>query len=208
MFDDLADGQPVPAGYAGAAGITFSSLVAADTSRHAAYAAAAVSPPGIAINAGGKPVTLASSDGVTFDMLYMYAASLTGSAVQLHMVGSRGDQAVATADARLLPGAKPLLVALPAFSGMDTLVITPSSANSSTASAATTLFGIDNAALLANAAPPPLPPPSPPPLPPPSPPPLPPPSPPPLPPPSLPPDPPPSPPPQPPSLPPPSPPPG
>lgn len=130
MFDDLAAGQPAPDGYGGAAGVTFAGAAGAFVAASAAgagnavYQPAVVSPNGIAINPGGLPAEMASSNGVTFDVAYVYAATLTGSTLQLRIVGSLRGVEVANLTVELLPGAKPVLVDLNAFTGVDSVVFT------------------------------------------------------------------------------------
>ena len=118
----------------------------------------------IAVNTGGRlgAILLTSSDGITFDMPYFYATNLAESGVmQLYIVGSRGGDVVAEATEDLQPNATARLVDMSTFAGLDELRITPSNADASVVDAL--LFGIDNAAVLSNPAPPPSPPPGPPP---------------------------------------------
>lgn len=147
----------MPTGYSTAAGVSFAGLSAADTAQQQDYSRAAVSGSGFAVNTEGT-VQLTSSDGITFDVPYFYATNLGSYTMQLHIVGSRGGDVVADALEDLQAGASPRLVDMSTFAGLDSLTITPSSAR-----AGSSLFGIDNAAVLSNPAPPPSPPPGPPP---------------------------------------------
>jgi hypothetical protein len=149
----------VPAGYDGTPGVVFGGtagrFIAADTVQQPAYLPAMVSPDGIIINEDGLPAELHSADGVTFDIAYVYAATLTSKAVTLTISGSLGGVETASLVVELLPGARPLLLDLSAFVGLDRVLFTPSDAASSAYGLKTTLFGLDNARITAHAAPPP-----------------------------------------------------
>ena len=149
----------MPTGYGTAAGVSFIGLYVADTAQQQAYSRAAVSGSGIALNnlnTGARQglIQLTSSDGITFDMPYFYATYLADSGtMQLHIVGSRGGNVVAEAVEDLQGGATARLVDMSTFAGLDELRITPIPL--------ALPFGMDNAAVLSNPAPPPSPPPGP-----------------------------------------------
>ena len=147
----------MPTGYGTAAGVSFAGLFGADALQHN-YSRAVVSGSGIAVNTGGGALNLTSSDGITFDMPYFYATNLADSGtIQLHFAGSRGGGGVMTATEDLQANATARLLDVSMLAGLDSLTITPTNAASTAAGA--TLFGIDNAAVLSNPAPPPSPPP-------------------------------------------------
>ena len=136
----------MPAGYDGTPGVAFGGaagrFITADTVQQPAYLPAMVSPDGIIINEDGLPAELRSANGVTFDIAYMYAATLTGKAVTVTISGSLGGVETASLVVELLPGARPLLLDLSAFVGLDRVLFAPSDAASSEPGLNTTLFGL------------------------------------------------------------------